>query len=72
MNEAYKAGWDAFRQYFTAAHRFGDDDAAYDELPHLRRELERVKDNGIDYMADFQHGWDDAASLAEEQDIANA
>lgn len=72
MSEAYKAGWAAFQQFILAVTSCQDEDGLYDDLPALRCELERVQDRGIDYMADFQHGWDDAASLAEEQDLSLA
>ncbi len=72
MAPGYKAGWAAFQQYVLTIQAFGDDDALYDDLPQLRQEMERVRDHGIDYMMAFQDGWDDAASLAEEQDLANA
>jgi len=70
--DPYQAGWDAFQQFLNAAHSVGDDDAGYDDLPHLARELKRLRDKGQDYMQDFADGWGDAASLAEEQDLANA
>lgn len=72
MTPGYKAGWAAFQQYVLTVQAFGDEDALYDELPQLRRELERVRDHGIDYMTDFQEGWDDAADLAEDQDLSLA
>lgn len=66
----YETGRAAFREFLRVADFCEDEDAPYHDH-YLSLALALLLERGEE-TTEFQQGWDDAASLAAEQDISLA